>query len=68
VITPSDPLARVQRATVVKRRADHRAALAASEYATAIVNAYRSGVPYADLAAIVGTSRQNVRQLVERHT
>lgn len=57
--SPSNPLARVKRAASSKRRADQ-------EYRAALLAAFNLGASYAELAKLAGTSRQAVRQLIER--
>lgn len=52
-------LARVKRAASARRRAE-------DQYRAALVAAAGAGVSYAELARAAGTTRQAVRQLVER--
>lgn len=52
-------LARVKRAAVSRRRAEE-------SYRAALVAAVDEGASYAQLAALLGVSRQAVRQLVGR--
>jgi transcriptional regulator with XRE-family HTH domain len=56
---PSDPLARVKRASEAKRRAEH-------EYRSALEAGREAGLSFADMAKAAGVSRQAARQMLAK--